>query len=450
MYKSASMVWGAVLSDLKKQLTLSTYKTWFAGSSALEIREMDSRMILVVSFKNAFIKEQVEKRFGEQIIQCLNKNGIKNVELIYVLEKPVETSPKNSPLFSSEPESYLVKRNSVGNIMPSLNFSNFIVGPSNNLAYVAAKTAISQFGTLYNPLFIWGTTGVGKTHMLHAFGNEVLVKMKQAKVAYTTSEGFTNDYLESLQNKTQQAFRYKYRKLDLLLVDDIQFLAGKESTQDEFFHTFNEIVSSGGQVVIASDKHPKELGKLKERLVSRFLGGMVADIGLPDLETKIAILKTRCAEKNIKLEDGVIEYIAKETAGGVRELEGVFTSVLAYQRLGGREFGLENVRSTIGKFTVKKELNANTVVDEVCRHYKVRRESLCGSSRKSTLVFVRQIVMYFLRKDLGLSLEAIGDLLGGRDHSTVIHGVEKIEDRIGVDIAVRDELLRVRKVFNNN
>lgn len=451
IYKDGQKVWGDVLSTLKTQVSSSNFKTWFSGSYVLDFKKNEGSNLLIVAVRNNFLKEQIENRFYSSISQIVKEKGLDDLSVIFVVsqkEQRVET--ETSPLFSGVAQQFMLTKKSFDTLSTNHTFKNFVVGSANNLAYLAASQVTSNLGTLYNPLLVYGQTGVGKTHLLQAIGNEVLARTVDAKVLYVTSEGFTNDYLESLGNRTQAAFRQKYRSPHLLIVDDIQFLAGKESTQDEFFHTFNELVLSGRQVVVACDRHPKELGRLKERLVSRFLGGMVVDIGLPDLETKMLIVKTKCAERGINLDLQVVEYIARECRGGARELEGVLTNVLANIRLAGGKMSPEDILAAVDKSknTEVVRVSPKEVVSAVSKHFKVSVEDLRGASRRSSLVFARQIAMYLLRKDLNVPLEQIGDLLGGRDHSTVIYGVGKMENAVKQSSSLRDQILRVESFFN--
>lgn len=362
-----------------------------------------------------------------------------------------EIVPTNKePLFSGVAPTTFVKRAGATNLAPSYTFDNFVVGNSNNLAYLVAKQVAQNPGANYNPLFIWGTTGVGKTHLLCAVGNEVKKTAGDAKVIYAPCERFTNDYLESLSNKTNASFRAKYRNCDVLLVDDIQFLAGKESTQDEFFHTFCELVLAQRQIVVASDRHPKELGKLKERLVSRFLQGMVADIAPADFEMKMAILKTKCQERGMTLDEDSISYIAANCFGTAREMEGVLVSTYSAAKLSGTKIDLATIKSIVAKSRPQNKIvSAQIIMEAVLRHFNVKAEDLSSPSRKSSLVIARQIAMYLLRKELNLPLEQIGQLVGGRDHSTIIHGVEKVERDLSSNQLKKDEILRIRSLFND-
>lgn len=448
---SGQKIWASILSDVKTQISSSTFKTWFAGSCVVDFKEEEGGSVLVVGVRNHFLKEQVENRYLSIIQEAAKKKGLGDTKVSFAVLKAsdVNVEPAEAPLFSGEAPTFINSFRKIDNLNPFHTFSNFVVGSSNNLAFMAFSQVSEKPGAVYNPLFIYGETGVGKTHLLQACGNEILNKISDAKVLYVSAEKFTNDYIESLNNRTQQHFRQKYRNVDTLIVDDIQFLSGKESTQDEFFYTFNELYLSGRQVIIASDRHPKDLGRLKDRLVSRFLGGMTVDIGRPDLELKIAILRAKCKEKGVLLEDEILAYIAESCQGSVRELEGLLVQVLSITRLTSGKITLEEIVGIIDRNKVisPNPISPQKVISVVSRHFKIPKEDLCGSRRKAHFVKARQVLMFLLRKDLGMGLDAIGDLLGGKDHSTVIYGIDKIQGLLDKNQAVRDEISRIRSSF---
>jgi len=451
MQKDGQKVWSGVCSWLRQHVSASCYRTWFSGSFVLDSKQDNGKLLLVVGVKNNFLKEQIENRYKETVAKAILSCGYKDTSAIFVVaSQKARPEPIVAPIFTGEATEMIAKNIRSDSLNPNHTFSNFVVGFSNNLAFLAASRVAGEIGGAYNPLMIYGSVGVGKTHLLQAVGNQVLSKIVDAKVLYVTSEKFTNDFLDSLRNKTQASFRQKYRRVDLLLVDDIQFLAGKESTQDEFFHTFNEICLSGKQIVLASDRHPRELGRLKERLVSRFLGGMTADIGLPDLEMRTAIIRAKCAERGIKLNPELVSWVAKESTGGVRELEGMLTSMLAYMKINAGKATVEEVKSAVlvNRHVAKNLPTPGRIIEAVCRHFKIDSSSLRGASRKATIVLARQVLMYFLRTELALPLEQIGDLVGGRDHSTVIYGVEKISKLILESQKKKDDILRIQSLIH--
>lgn len=440
-------IWNSALTNFKGQFSSSTYRAWFAGSHALEFKKQGESNLLIIGVPNGFVKEQLERRYRREVSSEIEKLGIKSEVVFVVSQKQSSAKAQNEPIFSGEP-SHVLRSTGNPSLMPTFNFGNFVVGFSNNLAYLAATQVAREPGRVYNPLLVYGPTGVGKTHLLQAIGNEILLKTADAKVLYISVERFTNEFIESLRNKTQEQFRQKYRKADVLLVDDIQFLAGKESTQDEFFFTINELILAGRQIVCASDRHPKELGKVKERLVSRFLGGMAADIGTPDLEMKMAIVTAKCREKEVNLQGDIVAFIAQSCDGGARELEGALISVLAQIKLNGGNVDLDSIALTIAnkKTFTRPTVTPGKIIDGVCRHFKVKSADLCGSSRKANLVRARQMLMFMLRRELDLPLVQIGQLVGGRDHSTIIHGIEKV-NKWQAQSSGSDEILRIQSLI---
>lgn len=449
---SGQKIWASILSDLKTQVSASTFKTWFSGSSVLDFKEGASGGVLVVGVKNSFLKEQVETRYLSVIEKVAKKKGLDMAIAFEVLKEEKATPTTEAPLFSGEAPTFINSFKKIDNLNPAHTFKNFVVGASNNLAFMAFGQVAESPGAVYNPLFVYGETGVGKTHLLQACGNEVLNKVADAKVLYVSAEKFTNDYIESLGNRTQAHFRQKYRSVDVLIVDDVQFLAGKESTQDEFFYTFNELYLSGRQVVLACDRHPKDLGRLKDRLVSRFLGGMIVDVGNPDLELRVAILKSKCQEKGVVLNDDLLTYIAQSCSGSVRELEGLLVQVLSLTKLSSGKMTVEQIKAVVdrNKVVVKDPVSSKVVVGAVSKHFKIAKDDLCGSRRKAQLVRARQVLMFLLRVDLGMALDAIGEVVGGRDHSTIIYGVDKVEALYSKDQVMRDEIARIRASFQQN
>ncbi len=441
-------IWTSVLAVFKDQVSQSNFNTWFRGSKVLEFTKNDDNNVLVVEVKNTYIKEQLQTRYLSQISKLIGERGLGKTEVVLVVSRGEDdkTTAVDKPLFSGVAPTFIPGNRKSDILNLAHTFGNFVVGFSNNLAYLAATQVASNLGTTYNPLFIYGPTGVGKTHLLQAIGNEVLAKTINAKVVYASAETFMNDFIESLRNKTQQAMRAKYRGTDLLLIDDVQFLAGKEGTQDEFFHTFNELYLSGRQIILACDKHPKELTRLNDRLLSRFLGGLACDVGYPDLEMKRAILKSKCKEKSVEIDDEIISFISDSCTGSVRELEGLLISVLSMLRLSGGNAAFSDIKNLIEKSRRQKEIKVSPqrIVAAVCDHFRLQQEKLLGIRRSADLVKARQVLMYLLRKEVGMSLDEIGQMIGGRDHSTIIYGIRKLEKIIETNQTERDNILRIQ------
>lgn len=443
-------IWNLIANSFKTQISASSYKTWFSNCFVVDFKTIDDKKLLIIAVKNSFLKEQIELRFISQIKDVLVKEGVGDVEIVFIVSQKEDTKPVSEPLFTGVAQTFFGNVSKAESLNPAHNFNNFVVGFSNNLAYAAATQVAGSLAS-YNPLLFYGPTGVGKTHLLQAIGNEVVSKSVDAKVMYVSAEKFTNDFLESLRNKSQEAFRYKYRKVDVLLVDDIQFFAGKESTQDEFFFTFNDLFLAGKQLVLACDRHPRELGRLKDRLVSRFLGGLACDVGMPDLEMKMAIVRAKCEQKGVEIDPGIIEEIAKTCRGGARELEGVLVSVLASIKLSGTSVNISEITNALSVSEKSfSNIAPSRVVEIVCKHFRVKSEALRGTSRKANLVYARQVLAFLLRNDLGYSLASIGEIIGGRDHSTVIHAIEKVEGVVSTNQFKSDEVLRLRKLLVSN
>ncbi len=438
-------IWNNILGQLREQVTPTVYKTWFAGSYVLEYKKNENSNLLIVAVRNNFLKEQIEQKYLPQLIEVAKaKNG--NIDFAFVVSSVQKDKPANeTPIFSGNALNYIGRSKSQDSINSQHSFSNFVVGFSNNIAYLASTQVAANPGSLYNPLFIFGPTGVGKTHLMQAIANDILTKTLNAKVLYASAEKFTNDFIESLNNKNQQAFRAKYRNIDVLLVDDIQFLAGKESTQDEFFFTFNELYLSGKQIICVSDRHPRDLSRLKDRLVSRFLGGMTVDLGLPDYEMRVAIVNQKCKERGVKLPEEIVTYLAKNSTGGARELEGALITAITCLKLSGGQASLDSVKASLEKRMASSvpAISPGKIFNAVTRHFKITNADLTSSSRKASLVYARQVLMYLLRSELSLPLEQIGHILGGRDHSTVIHGISKIETACQ-NPDKNDEVLRIK------
>lgn len=447
-------LWTKILNEVKATLGASTFKTWFFGTHFLALDEgfskKSKRLSLSIGVRNNFIKEQVEVRYKESLSLIAARLAGCPVDIDFKISTLENTRPVDKPIFSGVPMGVFVKNRDADFLSQNLTFDNFVVGPSNNIAFLCAKQVSLTPGSSYNPFLVYGPTGVGKTHLLQAIATEVYKNFEEAKVLYVSAEKFTNDYIDSLKNRAQAVFRNKYRNLNLLLVDDIQFFAGKESTQDEFFHTFNDLQLSSAQIVLACDRHPKELGKLKDRLTSRFLGGMTVDISQPDLEMKIAIIRAKCQEVGVTLEADILNFIASSSGGSVRELEGMLTSVISLKKLSTDETTLTQIKEIFRKNLeqAKSPATSEQIITAVCNYYKIKEVHLLGSSRRATLVPPRQILMYLLRKHLHLPLSEIGQILGGRDHSTVIYGIEKVQQSISSDQLKHDELLRLEAVIS--
>ena len=451
--------WKATLGELELQMTKATFNTWLKDTCLLR----HNGNLYVVGVRNAYAKDWLENRLKDTILRTLAAIVDDIVEIQFMVwtdEVPLETVEEAQ----DEPEAMIshngngaaktaVKLNknipsgngsSNGNSLTRrFTFGSFVVGPSNRLAHAAALSVAEHPGQTYNPLFIYGGVGLGKTHLLHAIGHKC--QQEGLSVCYITSETFTNDLVQSIRNKQMEQFRERYRTPDVLLIDDIQFIAGKESTQEELFHTFNELHSQGKQVVISSDRAPKAMATLEERLQSRFEWGLMADIQMPDIETRKAILQTKAEANGLAVPDELMDFIAQQVRHSIRELEGAFNKVMAYAHLSGGRVNMELVNMALADLMHRPDkLTVDHVFEAVCKYYNVTNDDLVGSSRKKTIAYPRQMAMYLARTETNASLPQIGEKLGNRDHTTVLYGYEKIATLIDADSNIRRDCMEIK------
>jgi len=434
-------LWQAVLGELEVSLSKASFTTWFRETFIHSF----SNGVVVIGVPDAFHKEWLQNKYHEQILKTLNKlspTKIKEVRYQIVTKKEFPLKPKPAPSSAA-----LKKETIEPSLNPFYTFHSFVVGPSNRLAHAAALSVAKAPGKIYNPLFIYGGAGLGKTHLLQAIGNAI---KDEKRTLYATCEKFATEFVQALQNGTINHFKEKYRNIDLLLIDDIQFLVGKEGTKEEFFHTFNALYQENKQIVISSDRPPKALSALEDRLVSRFEGGMIADILPPDLETRIAILNQKKKEKNYEVSDEIIEFIAQRVQQNVRELEGALTRLVAMCQLSGEPPTLEKASQIITNSgtPARTRLTFKKIIEEVGRFYGLSFEDILAPKRDKSLAHPRQIVMYLLRHELNLSFPKIGRELK-RDHTTVIHGCERIEKEIIQNQGLKQEILLLKSRLYN-
>jgi len=452
----AQKIWQAALGELELSLSKANFTTWFKNTFISSCQDQT----VTIGVPNTFTKAWLEKKYHSRILKALQKiteNKIRNIvyqvelrtkagtaeikEIIEVTAEPIAPT--------TEPEMMTI--NEFG-INPKYSFASFVIGKGNELAQAASMAVAQNPGKVYNPLFIYGGVGLGKTHLMQAIGNSVRQALPDKKVLYVSCEKFTNDFIRSISSNQAQKFKSIYRTVDVLLVDDIQFLAGKEGTQEAFFHTFNDLHQANKQIVITSDRPPKAIPALENRLVSRFEWGMIADISIPDLETRSAILKTKISEKNYHLEDDVINYIAASIQNNIRELEGALNKIMAYHQLNGETPNLDNVRkilSSISSIQRRKSTTPKQIINLVATFYDLKLEDLLGSSRKKDLALPRQIVMYLLREELKSSYPSIGLEIGDRDHTTAMHAYLKISRAIEEDEKISQDIHLIREKLYN-
>jgi len=430
-------LWQAALGELEIILSKASFTTWFKDTF---IHSLDNE-VAVIGVPDSFHKEWLENKFHNHILKTLAKlshSKIKEVKYKVVTKKDLVLPKPAVAVLKSKRETEEIHLN------PYYTFDSFVIGSSNRLAHAAAKAVAKSPGEMYNPLFIYGGAGLGKTHLMQAIGHEVL-KNGDKKVLYATCEKFTNEFVQAVQNGKINHFKEKYRSIDVLLIDDIQFLVGKDSTKEEFFHTFNALYQNNKQIVISSDRPPKALSALEERLISRFEGGMLADILPPDLETRIAILNQKKKEKNYQISDEIIEFIASKIQQNIRELEGALTRLIATCQLSGEPPTLELANQILSSFETptKAKVNLEKILNEVSEFYGLKKDEILGKKRDKALVHPRQITMYLLRHELNFSFPKIGKELQ-RDHTTIIHGCEKIEKAIIQDSSLKQEISLIK------
>ncbi|MDP2812422.1 MAG: chromosomal replication initiator protein DnaA [bacterium] len=447
-------LWQNVLGELEIIITKASFTTWFKNTFILEI----SNDQIIIGVPSAFVKTWLEKKHNDSILNALEKVLSKsNLQVIYKVANKDKVSNVSQKINSQPmPEPKLVhnfnnsKPNNKFGLNPYYTFSSFIVGPGNELAQAAAHAAAQKPGAIYNPLFIYGGVGLGKTHLVQAVGNYILSKDSTKKILYINSEKFTNDFIFAIKSGQTEKFKEIYRSVDVLLIDDIQFIAGKEQTQEEFFHTFNALHQNNKQIVLSSDRPPKAIQEVENRLISRFEWGMIADISSPDLETRVAILELKCQEKNYSLAPEIIHYIAETIQENIRELEGALNRIVAIHQLNGASPSIESVRSILGGISInprKAGLTPKKLIHIIASFYDISLDSLLGSSRKKELVVPRQIAMFLMREELKSSYPNIGQEIGGRDHTTAMHACFKISELVNNDEKIKNDIGVLKQKF---
>ncbi|MDO8658820.1 MAG: chromosomal replication initiator protein DnaA [Candidatus Levybacteria bacterium] len=449
-------LWKAVLGEMELSLTKANFTTWFRNTTILS----KDKNAVVVSVPNGFIKEWLENKFNKQILQSLRNLTPEIREIKYLIGRPkVDLQKQDTSKINLDTEIEEKSQSDLDkdldkttNLNRKYSFDSFVVGSSNELAYAAASAVTKNLGRLYNPLFLYGGVGLGKTHLLQAIGNKISSENHDKKVYYIPAERFTAEIVEAIKNKTIEDLKTQYTKLDLLMIDDVQFIAGKEKTQDIFFSTFNELYGRNKQIILSSDRPPQTIPALEERLRSRFQGGMIADVGIPDFETRLAILNLKSTEKNYDLNLEVLTYIATHIQKNVRELEGALNRVMAFGQIYNRIPDLKEVKNILNTYlsTPYKKTSPQIILKSVADFYSISLADLVKRSRKKEIVKPRQIAMFLLREETKLSFPEIGQKLGGRDHSTVIHACEKIKNEVSVDDPLKQELVLIKeRVYNS-
>ncbi|NCN52724.1 chromosomal replication initiator protein DnaA [Candidatus Parcubacteria bacterium] len=438
-------LWDDTLVQIELSITAANFKTWFRDTHIVSLE--DGTVTLGVP--SVFVRDWLADKFQSLILKTLRDltPHVRSIEYAVVQRssKKFESSKKQTVNATLPLEEYYINKND--NLNPKYLFETFVVGPFNELAHAAAKAVCEKPGIVYNPLFIYGKTGHGKTHLIQAVGNQL--KRNGRSVFYVTSERFAVDYMNSLQSGTANNFKNKYRQYDVLIMDDVQFLSSKEKTQEELFHLFNAMHDNNKQIVFSSDTHPALLSGLQERLQSRFAQGMIVDIPQPDSESRASIIQSKTARSNITLENDVITFLATTIEGNIRELEGALNIVMCQTQVTGRTLSLDEVVALMkNSARPRRSLAVSDVVDKVARYFDVEPSSIYEKTRRKEIVKPRQLIMYILREDFAVSYPSIGQKLGGRDHTTVIHSCEKIKREVleGNDDLV-EEIAQIRALL---
>lgn len=442
-------LWQSVLGEIELSVSQANYATWFKNTELLEC-DNDTAVVAVA---NIFAKKQFEVKFNALIQSILEKNGASPKSIIYTVNSGAKkTISREAPTPKPTAEDIIpqktptITKSISGNgLNPRYTFDNFIVGSSNDLAYTACQSVATNPGVKYNPLFLYGGVGLGKTHLMQAAGNEVIRNNPKAKILYVNTETFVSEFIEMIRFK-KSGFSNKYRGVDVLIVDDMQFIAGKERVQEEFFHTFNVLHQSNKQIIISSDKPPKSIPTLTERLRSRFEWGMAIDIQMPDFETRCAIVSAKASNAGIELGRDTVEYLASNIKTNIRELEGALNQLLAYSEMRGISPDISTAEGLLGsvRHTRPQHITPKQIIDRTAKHFQIDIKEICGPKRDKHIVVPRQIAMYLLRSELHLSFPKIANELGRKDHTTAIHSVEKIEKAVKLDHLIREQVAEIR------
>lgn len=443
-------LWQAVLGEMELTVSRGSYIAWFKNTELLE--HQNDRVVIAVP--NIFAKQQMEVKFTNQILDIFHKNGAAVKQITYTIKSVSKKRVGDLIKKSAAAEQIAVNKTvtpvkapSRGNgLNPKLVFETFVVGSSNELAYTACQTISKSPGTKYNPLFLYGGVGLGKTHLIQAVGNTIYQNNPQARILYTSTETFVSEFVDSLRFK-RPGFSERYRSVDVLIVDDLQFIAGKEKTQEEFFHTFNVLHQADKQIIISSDKPPKSIPTLEDRLRSRLEWGMAIDIQTPDFETRCAILQNKANQNGVTLGRETVEYLATHIQTNIRELEGALNQLLAFCEMRGTSPDMQTASGLLGnvRATRPHHLTIKQVIEKTARHFQVDTVEILSPKRDKHIALPRQIAMYLLRSELHLSFPKIANELGRKDHTTAIHSVEKIEKAIKLDYIIRQQVSEIRE-----
>ena len=442
-------LWNNCLSEIETGISKANFTTWFKNTSIVK----EEGGTVYIGVPNEFVKDWLYNKFHKMIVKTLMgyEENIRSVE--YIIHKHDHTTRRNDDIVSSVPLNKELPLNDLytnkeDNLNPKYTFNSFVVGPFNELAYAVAQAIIANPGHNYNPFFVYGGTGLGKTHMIQSIGNTIKQNYPSKKIYYVSLERFTIDYVNSLANKNPNSFKEKYRKYDVIIMDDIQFISGKDRTQEELFHLFNTLYESNKQIIFSSDKHPNFIQGLEERLQSRFASGMTVQITEPDYESRIAIIKAKFESTNCIIEPEIVSYLAETLEGNIRELEGSLNTVVMQSQLKNKSLSLTEVKALIkNNIKPKKTVAIKDIVQTISAYYNITEDTIYEKTRRKEIVRARQVIMYILREDFNISYPLIGQKMGGRDHTTVIHSHLKIKDDLKTDPSLLQEIEKIRILF---
>ncbi|MFZ1075075.1 MAG: chromosomal replication initiator protein DnaA [Minisyncoccia bacterium] len=441
-------LWEYVMNQVELSISPANFNTWFRNSFIVKIGDDG---VLYIGVPSQFFKDWYLKKFHSLLLKIVRgvSYEFRNIEYVIVKDehrKSVkEVKNARGALELPLDEFYINKSD---NLNPRYTFDTFVVGSFNDLAFAASQAALNRPGITYNPLFIYGDTGRGKTHLIQSIGNQFKKQYPGRRVFYLTSEKFAVDYTDSVQAGTANRFKDKYRQYDLLIMDDVQFLSKKEKTQEELFHLFNALHDTNKQIIFSSDRAPASIPDIAERLKGRLASGMAVDIGEPDTESRMAIVQKKAASHGVILSPEVVEYVATTMGGSIRELEGMVNSIICHTQVKGTVPDIAEVRQSLRSFTLpQKNISVKNIVDKVADFYGIDEESIYEKTRRREIVRPRQVIMYLLREDFNISYPTIGTKLGGRDHTTVIHSCEKIKKEVGVDTELAKEIQNIRTLL---
>lgn len=446
-------LWGDVLDTVKISVSPAIYNTWLSHTHLSSLKKNGDRFRAEIGCNSGFVKQTIETRYFGLIQDALMDVLETPCDLAFEVKERKEKKREMAqlaPLFDDKQNHRLfIEKITRAQIRPSFTFENFAVSSGNQMAWAASDAVAREPGKSYNPLFIWGGVGVGKTHLMHAVGRRILEKNLDAKILVCTSEDFANDIVEGIRHRTTPAVRAKYRRLNALFIDDIQFIAGKDSVQEEFFHTFNTVVSAGGQIILTSDRSPDDIPRLEERLKSRFQAGLLVDVAAPDFELRCAITQIKARERGVELTNDQVNLIAANV-DSARKMEGYLMRLASEAKIKEEKVTDDFIKKLFAKGGAfpqeeRPRRNSEEVLDAVCRYYSIKKRALIGKARPKKITVPRQMLMYILRTEMQISLEEIGRIIGGRDHSTVIHGVDKITDLASHDESIRGDIMRIKQ-----